>query len=298
LVELALTAAAPLTIITALLVHVGSVRNRAYFGYFGIDQGVLRLSIQDYVLRSVDVTFGAVARLVAAAVVVIVVNRLMIRAIIRHQDHRGMGYGRLHAILVAVGATLGAVGLLVALGLGRWLDLPPLVAAILLALGSGMILRLRSAPFAADANADAAGPQDAAATASRGHPEEARLLGLPMTLALYATLVIALFWAATLYAQDLGQRAAMTVDANPEELPLVTVFSKSYLDLPGSLVHPTRAPGAEGGPPHYRYTGLSMLAYVNGTWFLITGRYSDRYRSSVLLLRDTQTIRVEVAKAR
>jgi hypothetical protein len=307
LVELILTAAAPLTIITALLVHVGSVRNRAFFGYFGIDLSVLRPSIQDYVLRSVDVTFGAVARLVAATVVVIVLNQLVVRVMVRRQDHRGVGYGQLHAVLLAVGGTLGAVGLLVALGLGRWLDLPPLFAAVLLAVGSGVVLRLRSAPFVPDTDKSQGAKAHATATRpgnhtsghrlnGRGQPNGARLLGLPMTVALYATLVIALFWAVTLYAQDLGQRSARAVDANPEALPLVTIYSERYLDLPGSLVHPTRAPGAEG-EPHYRYTGLSLLTYSNGTWFLITGRYSDRYRSSILLLPDTQSIRVELAEA-
>lgn len=289
-VELALTAAAPLTIVTALLVHVGSVRHRAYYGYFGIDQGVLHLSIQDYVLRSVDVTFGAVARLVGAAVVVIVLDRVVIRAVLEHRDRRRRGYGWPHTVVLVVGATSGVVGLLTALGFGRWLEVPPLFAAMLLAVGSGVVLRLRSLPPATDARE----PRDPAADSRlRG----AGLSGVPMTVALYATLVIALFWAATLYAQDLGQRAARTVDANPEELPLVTIFSERYLDLPGTLVHPTTAPGAEGAPPHYRYTGLSLLTYSNNTWFLITGRYSPHYRSSVLLLPNTQTIRVELAKA-
>jgi hypothetical protein len=107
-------------------------------------------------------------------------------------------------------------------------------------------------------------------------------------------LVVALFWAATLYAQDLGQRAARGTNANPAGLPLVTVFSEEYLDLPGSQVRATQAPGADGDT-YYRYSGLSLLTYANGTWFLISGRYSDSYRSSVLVLRDTAAVRVELA---
>ncbi|MDQ3790347.1 MAG: hypothetical protein M3422_24295, partial [Actinomycetota bacterium] len=45
--ELVLSAAAPITVVTALLVHVGWVRNRSYYGYFGIDQDLLRPSVQD-----------------------------------------------------------------------------------------------------------------------------------------------------------------------------------------------------------------------------------------------------------
>lgn len=269
-IDLLLSAAAPVTVVTALLVHVGSVRHRAYYGYFGIDQDLLRPSVQDYVLRSVDVTFAAVARLVAVALVLIMVDRVFVRRLRRRSRDARTRW--VSVSLVAVGATLSVVGLLSALGLAGGLGLPPIVGAAVLAIGAGIVLRLGPSLFA----------------------EPSASLGLPTTVALYAVLVIALFWAATLYAQDLGQRAARGTDANPAGLPVVTLFSEDYLDLPGSDVQATQAPGADG-TTRYRYSGMSLLDYSNGTWFLISGRYSDSYRSSVLVLRDSASIRVEVA---
>jgi hypothetical protein len=111
-----------------------------------------------------------------------------------------------------------------------------------------------------------------------------------------AVLVLAAFWASTLYAQDLGQQTARTVDGSPgRSLPLVTVFSKEFLDLPGAHVKARKMATQENGV-HYRYTGLYLLTYSNGRWFLITGKYSDNYRSSVVTLRDIEGIRVEVAR--
>ena len=268
--ELILSAAAPVTVVTALLVHVGWVRNRAYYGYFGIGQDLLRPSMQDYVLRSVDVTFGAVVRLVAVGLVLILLDRIFVHVL--RKRTREAGVDRVTVALVAVGVVSSAVGLFSALGLAGELSVPPIVAAAILALGAGMVLRLWPSLFASKTLA----------------------LGRPTTVALYAVLVVALFWAATLYAQDLGQRAAHGTDVNPAGLPVVTVFSEEYLDLPGSQVQVTQTPGADGDT-YFRYSGMSLLTYSNNTWFLISGRYSNNYRSSVLVLRDSPAIRVEVA---
>jgi hypothetical protein len=64
--ELLTPVIAPVTALTALLSYVGWVSNRAFYDYFGVDQSLLSRSIQDYVLGSADVTFGAVAWLLAA----------------------------------------------------------------------------------------------------------------------------------------------------------------------------------------------------------------------------------------
>jgi hypothetical protein len=265
--ELVLSAAAPVTVVTALLVHVGWVRNRSYYGYFGIDQDLLRPSVQDYVLRSVDVTFGAVLRLVVAALVLIVFDRVFVR-LLETRDSAD----RLTKSLVAAGAVLSVAGLLSALGVAGGLGIPALAAAAVLAVGVGIVLRLGPSLFAGRSAA----------------------LGRPTTIALYTVLVVALFWAASVYAHQLGLRAARVAEANPAGLPVVTVFSEDYLDMPGDQVQATPVTGPDGHV-RYRYSGMSLLTYSNGTWFLISGRYADGYRPSVLVLRDSGAVRVEVA---
>lgn len=267
--DVLLGALAPVTVVTALLVHVGSVRNRAFYGYFGIDQSLLQPSIQDYVLRSVDVTFGAVLRLVAAVLVFIVVDRGLVRL---QEWSRSTVVRRVNPLLLTVWSIMSVVGLLSALGVGNGLGIPPPVAAGILAVGAAVVLRL--GPGILARNDDT--------------------LGRPASVTFYAVLVLALFWAATLYAQDLGQRNAETLDTDPSSLPVVTIFTNQYLDLPGSRISPTATPGQDGRT-HYRYSGLALLTHSNGTWFLITGRYPGSYRSSVVVLPESADIRVEVA---
>jgi hypothetical protein len=107
-------------------------------------------------------------------------------------------------------------------------------------------------------------------------------------------LVISGFWAATIYAHNLGLEAARPTDASVGKLPLVSVFSTDPLDLPGADVRASRI-SVEDQKYRYRYTGLSLLTYSNDRWFVITGRLSHKYHSSVSILRDSDTIRVEVA---
>lgn len=274
-IELISAVAAPVSIVTALLVYVGWTRNRAYFSGFGIDQGVLGLSLQDYVLRSADVTFGAVVRLASVALLFVIVDRVLLAVLHHRWTARTARW--IDGSLAVAGVVLAAGGLLYAVGLTGNIAISPFLGAALLALGAVLTLRF--------------GP---AALSRRVGPDP---LGLAGTIALYTILLLALFWAATLYAQDLGRRAAVTVDANSTRLPLTTVFSDRYLDLPGSAVQATQVPGPANST-HFRYSGLALLTYSNNRWFLISGRYADGYRSSIVVLHDSDAIRVEISTPR
>ncbi|MCA1605581.1 MAG: hypothetical protein LC775_08960, partial [Acidobacteria bacterium] len=255
-----------------LLAYFGWIRIKAYYGYFGISPGLLNLSIPDYVLRSTDVTFGAVARLLAVGVVLIVLDQLIV-ACIRRWGAGGREYW-IRIIIAAMGLVLLTIGLLAALGLlGHEVGLPSTLGAVVLMVGAFLVLRFGSVM-----------PH------RRVLPEQSLAKGLAIII---VTLVFAAFWVATLYAQDLGEQAAKAVDANPATLPLVTVFSKTFLDLPGSEVEVSQV--VEGKYTNYRYSGLSLLTYANNRWFLISGKYSSGYRSSVVILQESEAIRIEVA---
>ena len=58
---------APIGVITALLYYFGWVRSGSFFGYFGLDQRVLRLSSQDYLVRSANVAFRPILVLLAVS---------------------------------------------------------------------------------------------------------------------------------------------------------------------------------------------------------------------------------------
>jgi hypothetical protein len=277
--ELLTPVIAPVTALTALLSYVGWVSNRAFYDYFGVDQSLLSRSIQDYVLGSADVTFGAVAWLLAALVALALLDRLLARVqpetdLDARPQQAGAARGRwLAQVLVITGLVLSLTGLLLALGLGAGWGLPALLGPAVLGIGSVVTFRFGRA-----------------LVPSR---TDSRALRQVSVAALVVALALALFWAATLYAQELGQRAAAAIDSGATRLPVVTVFSTTYLDLPGARVEAAKVPGP-GGTAFFRYTGLLLLTYANRRWLLISGNTSANYHSSVVMLKDSDAIRVEV----
>lgn len=182
----------------------------------------------------------------------------------------------LRVVLSTCGLLLSTFGLLSAAGFADRVGVSPMFGVA--ALTSGAVLVFRSG--------------SARVTRQMPRPEQVRIVA-PLTVAI---VVLAAFWEATLYAQNLGKETARTVDASPRALlPSVTVFSKEFLDLPGSEVNVSEV-NPQRRDSHYRYTGLSLLTYSNNRWFLITGKYSDSYRSSVATLQDSGDIHVEVAR--
>lgn len=262
---------APVTVLTAMFVYFGFVRTSAFFGYFGVNMGVLKLAVQDYVLRSVDISFGAVARLALFGALLIALDRGVAAALARRAP--GSRTDRaLRWTLTAAGAVLVVFGLTSAVSRTVVAVLSPLIGSLVLAFGAIVMLRFGST-FLTD------------------RPVRGRTNVLTGVV-----LLISGFWAATIYAQDLGQEAARSIDAAVGRLPLVTVFSTEALDLPGRDVSASRI-SVDEREYRYRYSGLSLLTYSNDRWFVITGRISDGYRSSVAILRDSDAIRVEVAAA-
>jgi len=270
LIEKGSAVIAPVTVLTALFVYFGFVRTSAFFGYFGVSLGVLKFSVQDYLLRSVDVSFGAMARLAIVGGSLIAFDRgvavILARRVAADRMDRALRW-----TFTASGALLVVLGLVSAVSQAVAVVLDPLIGSVLLALGVVMMLRFGSSLF---------GGRD-------GSPRRTDTLTA-------VVFVISGFWATTIYAQDLGLEAARSIDASVGKLSLVSVFSAEPLDLPGRDVIASRII-VEDQEYRYRYSGLSLLTYSNDRWFLITGRLSNGYHSSVTILRDSEAIRVEVA---
>ena len=293
---------------TALLVFFGYTRSRAYFGYFGIDQGVLNYSLQDHVLRSADSTFGAAVRALAVILVLVAIDRLLARWTRPGSNPRSQQLlgrpkvGRIVRVgLVAVGLLLITLCLLSSVGVPvATVRVSEQATAVGLALGAIIVLRI--GPYleltAGEHKplVEASGTVEVGQTSGTGGSTRLAFGKTGRSLAV-VVLLLALFWACTLYASGAGEEVARQVDDEPAHLPLVTVFSDEYLDLPGELVDMSeiRSPAGESS---YRYTGLRLLTHSNDRWFLLTGRYAQGYRSSAVILRDSDAVRVEVARQR
>jgi hypothetical protein len=263
------TVGAPLGIVAGFLVFFGGTYSGAYFGWFGVDQRMLRYSIQDQMLQSAQPMFGTAVRVLALVVALWVLDRAS-TPLRRRPDRLGAA-GRAVVLAAAVVAT--AVGLLSALGLDAVARIvPPRVAALMMLAGSLVLLRVRRSGRRAGA----------------GWRTERAVLA--------AALLLAAFWVTTLYATEAGVGIARQIDRTPALLPLVTVFSERYVDLPGSTVVATQQRSPEGAVL-YRYTGLRLLAYSDDRWFLLTGSLPG-YRSTVTVVQDRPELRLEVARQR
>jgi uncharacterized membrane protein len=279
--EVILGAIAPVTLVTGLLIYLGYMANKTYFSYFGISQSVLNFSTDSYILGSADVTFGSSVRIVLAVTLLV----LLEWAIAILQRWRPC-VGRRVANVVGLIAALAILsGFYFAFGGPRPQWLPPVALPITLAFGSILLIRQL-----------ATAPQPAGGAIARIIEASAAQLRVTR-LVLAALLALAIFWAANLYAVESGRTAARIDDSTPGRLPLVTVFSEKFLDLPGSSVEKTEL-AVPAQPLHYRYSGLRLLRYANERWFLVTGTYGEQYASPVVILRDDSSMRVEVAGVR
>jgi hypothetical protein len=262
------SAVAPATLVTVLLVHVSYTRGRSYYGYFGVSQGILNIPVETYLMRSADATFGVAVWLAAAALCLIALDRLL-------EALRGkaplIGRRTTWAVILA-GGGIAFSSLAFALFQPSTGILPSVFAAAL-AFGSAVSLRC--------------------ALAIGKSSGKLRSSYRPWVALLACTVILGSFWAATLYAQRLGQAAAAAVDEAPERLPLATVFAPEYLDIAGTYVQVTHV--GQGDTSSWRYTGLRLLTYSDGQWFLLTGRYGSAYRSTVAVMRNGDAVRVEIA---
>jgi hypothetical protein len=259
---------APITLVTALLVYAAWTRTKTFFAYFGVDSSILGLSVQEYLLRSADTAFGLLAWIAVAWLTVLVAARVGSRLIglLKTRWRR-----RIHAVVAWLALACVLVGLLSIVWPVLSGALSPYGAAAILSGGSLVLARSRR---------------------GLGHPGGSISDDLTRA-ALVVIVALAAFWTATDYARDLGTREAENVDRQPDSLAEVDLYSAEPLDMPGSLVSSS---GVNVTPStmSYRYIGLRLLEFSNDRWLVITGR-RENLHSSVLILKDSDDIRVQIA---
>ena len=255
-VELVGLVVAPITAVTSVLLYFGWNRQNAIYGYFGVDHSVLKLSAQDYLLRSVGVVFKPAAVVLGTLLLLVALGRLAHRF---GEVSAPIGRGRRLPVVPAVRIVVAAIGLVWgAIALAGHAE--PLAGAFALAIAAvvgGPLLVRAATP----------------------------LWGRVLTGAVVA---FAVFWAAAIHAGRSGTALAEFINRNPHAQPEITVHSPNRLTLPGETK-------LTGDTPTYRYTGLRLLSYANDRWVVITGRGAGG-RLTITLLRDTDTVRVEITR--
>jgi hypothetical protein len=261
--------AAPITVVTALLYYFGWVRTGAIFNYFGVDQRLLAYTIQDYLLRSAGVAFRPFALILLSGGVYIVLWRLL-----RNLNAGAKINARIRLSVAFLAAALLLYSGAVLFGLARARS--PLLAAI--ALGLGVILIEWVVPL----------------SGVRAKSPSANI-DFARRLLIVGGLLLALFWATAIYAQQSGERLARAWGNQPALRPSAIVLSETDLQLAGPGITATRLSDEEGGF-RYRYDGLHLLIYSNSRWFLFPEHWGSDTQSAVVVLRDEPTIRVEMQR--
>ena len=266
---------APLsTVATALAFWFGWTMTATRTAYFGIDQSILGYSTVDYLLRSADAIIVPAISILLISIICIGIHALTASVIGRPGRHRYIFFGA-WAILAA--------GILLT-GLGVWVMFaePPFPTPFLFepaALGGGVavsayafwVLR-RLATFT-------------------GH----RLRHLPMWeklgyVCMVLLVVLALFWACSLYAGALGTGRSREYARELAKRPSVVVYSVQSLAL-SSPVREDKItdPAAKY---HFKYTGLKFLTRSADKFFLLPEGWR-RDKGVAIILEDNPEYRVE-----
>jgi hypothetical protein len=274
IVELIGAIAAPATVLAALLYYFGWVRTNAVFGYFGADAALLKFGLPEYLTRSAGTAFKPIVILLLATALVLVIARAVDRAERRWPGVpiavRGYQFALRPVALSLLVAGVIAVLFGVAAAAGLAAYIPAAWAA--LSLGCGGL----AAWYGARHVASPAG--------ARHRPS------LVERVLLFGMIATALFWATAAYSQQVGDQRAEFIDANPATLPEVTIHSVDDLNL-------WTAPGTAKGQGKFSHTyqGLRLLYYANERWFLLSGEFTAAGRHRLVVVRDDESIRVDLA---
>jgi hypothetical protein len=113
----------------------------------------------------------------------------------------------------------------------------------------------------------------------------------PYALAVILAAVCAL-WAASLYANNLGVRAAQQLVRDLPERTAVAVYSVQPLALAGPGVTVQQLPAAY--EYHYRYLGLRLLTTRSGTYYLLPVGWDQQHQPTYIVSETDPAVRIEL----
>ncbi|MEX5270567.1 hypothetical protein [Kocuria sabuli] len=269
----------PTTLFTALAFWFGWTMTDSRSRYFGLDASTLEFTNTDYVLRSPDALIDPAIFLAFSMLLGLSLHAGVLRLLHGDADVRVV---RLAATASAV---LGFVA--VALGvhslLGDPLGLRQIRLLLQPALLGGGALCTAYSYFVLVASTDRSN------TRPSSGPAPAWERSLYLTLA--SLVVLSLFWATTLYAQEEGEDMAEYIAEHLEEQPAVTVYSAESLAI-GSLASVDRN-NASDARYRYKYSDLRLLVRSADKFFLLPDEW-NRDNGTMLIIKDEPSIRIEL----
>lgn len=259
------TVGSPIAIVTALLVYYGWVRTYEQARTLGFDAGVLDLSIQDYVLKSVNVLFVPAILILLGATAL---RATHLKAVAPAMDRPGAAPRIIRAFRHSWLLWVLLAGVVVLLA-------PALFGvAIAGALSISLLCLLYASALERRTGQSAMSPT-----------------GRVLTLLILA---LALFWTTEQVARMTGRAYAHQMGREPEALVSVTVYSPKRLEIQLPGVRETKI-GAPESAYLVRYDGLRLVQRSGIRYFLISEQW-DELRPRVIVLKETDAIRLEFSR--
>ncbi len=260
-------------VLTALLVYFGWVRSEVQAKTLGIDESILGMSTQEYLLRSVRPVLVLLIVMATAGLVWVLFDHwLTNRLRVRGPDDR----------LYTWIARLMPAAIIVLPVAGWFAQYPwPALAYIAFPLmcAAGLLLTL----YAFRLRAALPG----------GLPLGARH-GNVLRVCVAALVGVALFTTASNYATVEGTELARSFDRQLPALPRVVVHSLSPLNIDAPGVQVTQLGEAVGFA--YQYSGLRLLERAGGRYFFVSDEWTPEYGVVVVLKDDEPGIRYDFVR--
>lgn len=326
---------APTTVVIGLLYYFGWVHTQAIFVYFGIDVQLIDYGPSDYILRSSSILFNSLIRVVFLALIMVGLHRFVVRRALdtlRWGLVRRV-LSRLGVIAHIVGVALAIViivGVLAPNEVGRHLGLvaPLLLVASVLLLGYAPYLRSvsrrslirtgRNVPTATTDDQSAESDDDRGVSADQRPIDDVneqrrgkQLLDMlrnmysgwlsspvdlhsPIRVSLLLTLgLTGVLWAVSLYAYQDGVKSAVYLAGELPGRPVVVLYSVERVSIDGPGVKVAEI-AQSGSKYRYQYSGIRLLSR-SADKYLLLPKYWQRGRDRVFVVRDDDSIRIDVA---
>jgi hypothetical protein len=257
-------------VLTALLVYFGWVRSEVQSRLLGIDESVLGMSTQDYLLRSVRPVLVLLLIISIAGLLWLLLDVPLVRSIRRSGRSNGFVRWTLRLLPTALVVLPGAVWLL-------GLSLPAMAfIAFPLSIAAGLLLLLYSVQL-----------RQLIPGAEQALPGREGLLR-----AFTAVVVaIGLFSSAANYATVEGTELADGFVNSINDLPRVVIYSAEGLQINTSGSEEQKL-SATDSTYKFRYVGLRLLEHTGGHYFLVTDAWNPQ-SGTIVMLPDDAPLRLE-----
>jgi hypothetical protein len=275
---------APTSLLTALMYYFGRMWATGFFRYLGVHFTVLDLTVQDYLIRSVDGLILPMIIVAGATLVALWVHRLLLETLparIRRIVLRALMPSSFIAGSVLV--TVALTNLQTPVLFARYLELRGLsfsVGVLLLAYAA-RLLRLLSAE-------------------RRAEQPPRRPPGTVLVtewVALFVLVSIGLFWAVGDYANLVGMGRAQQLEFELQQPASadVVAYSEKRLNLqaPGIREVPCQYPDAAY---RFRYEGLKLVLQSGNQYLFLPAGWTHANGTAILLPRN-ESLRLEFSPA-